>query len=62
MTRTLFGMMFALSLFFVTGCGSSTETTLIEVDPAASEAEDAAYEEQMDSEEEEEGDEEETED
>ena len=57
MTRTLFGMMFALSLFFVTGCGSSTETTLIEFDPAASEAEDAAYEEQMDSEEEEEGDE-----
>jgi uncharacterized lipoprotein YajG len=57
MTRTLLAMMFTLSLFFVTGCSSSTETTLIEAPPQSTEAEDQAYEEEMDSEEEEEGDE-----
>lgn len=54
MTRTLLAMLFTLSLFFVTGCTTSTETTVIEADPGAqmTEAEEQAYEDEMDSEEE----------
>ncbi|MDB4423059.1 hypothetical protein N9276_00605 [Rhodopirellula sp.] len=50
MTRTLLAMLFTLSLFFVTGCTSSTETTLIEAEPGAqmTEAEEQAYEDEMD--------------
>jgi hypothetical protein len=52
MTRTLLAMMFTMSLFFVTGCSSSTETTLIEApaEPQISQAEEENYDEQMDEE------------
>jgi hypothetical protein len=52
MTRTLLAMMFTMSLFFVTGCSSSTETTLIEApaEPQINQAEEDNYDEQMDEE------------
>ena len=49
MTRTLFAMLFALSIAFVSGCGGTTETTLIETDvPQTTEQEEADYEAEMD--------------
>ena len=50
MTRTLLAMLFTLSLFFVTGCSSSTETTLIEApaEPQMSQTEEEDYDAQMD--------------
>lgn len=50
MTRTLLAMMFTMSLFFVTGCSSSTETTLIEAPAEAqmTQAEEEDYDAQMD--------------
>ena len=52
MTRTLLAMMFTMSLFFVTGCSSSTETTLIEApsEPEMNQAEEEDYDAQMDEE------------
>ena len=52
MTRTLLAMMFTMSLFFVTGCSSSTETTLIEspAEPQMSQSEEEDYDAQMDEE------------
>ena len=50
MTRTLFAMLFALSIAFVSGCGGTTETTLIEAEvPQMTEQEEADYEAEMDS-------------
>jgi hypothetical protein len=49
MTRTLFAMLFALSIAFVSGCGGTTETTLIEAEvPQTTEQEEADYEAEMD--------------
>ena len=51
MTRTLLAMLFTMSLFFVTGCTSSTETTLIETPPEQmTQSEEEDYDAQMDEE------------
>jgi len=50
MTRLLLGCFLALSLGFVSGCGGSGETTVVDssgIDAATQAAEDEAYEAEM---------------
>ncbi len=58
MTRTLFAMLFALSISYVSGCGGTTETTLIEAEaPQTTQQEEDDYEAEMDGVESDDGDE-----
>jgi len=50
MTRTLFALLFACSIGFVTGCGGSNEPTVIEEAPQMTEQEVVDYDAEMEDE------------